>query len=129
MTAVQFIVSPSGDELAVLPRAEYERLAGLAGEAAEDAEDAAIYAQAKAEWEAKGRPVFPAELSMLLLQTGSRLAAIRKWRGLSQASLAGKAAIRQGYLSDIETGRRRGAQATIQRLSQALDVPTDWLMG
>jgi len=128
MTAVQFIVSPSGDELAVLPRSEYERLAELDREAAEDAADAAAYVEAKAEWEAEGRSIFPPELSALFLKTKSRLAAIRKWRGLSQEALAGKAEIQQGYLSDIETGRRGGAQATVERLAKALDVPVVWLI-
>jgi ribosome-binding protein aMBF1 (putative translation factor) len=128
MTAVQFIVSPSGDELVVMPRAEYERLAELDREAREDAEDAAAYTEAKAEWAADGRPIFPPELSALLLKNKSRLAAIRKWRGLSQEILAGTAGIKQGYLSDIETGRRSGAQATVERLAKALDVPLVWLV-
>jgi ribosome-binding protein aMBF1 (putative translation factor) len=128
MTAVQFIVSPSGDELAVLPRSEYERLAELDRESSEDAADAAAYVEAKAEWEAEGRPTFPPELSALLLKTKSRLAAIRKWRGFSQETLAEKAEIQQGYLSDIETGRRGGSQATVERLAKALEVPLVWLI-
>jgi len=36
MTKVQFIRSPRGDELAVLPREEYERLTSLVAEAEED---------------------------------------------------------------------------------------------
>jgi hypothetical protein len=34
---VQFIHTPGGDDLAVLPRVEYDRLVGLAAEAQEDA--------------------------------------------------------------------------------------------
>ena len=128
MASVQFIVSPSGDELAVLPRSEYERLAALALEAEEDAADAAAYAEAKAEWELAGRPVYPADLSALLLKSKSRLAAIRKWRGLSQEVLAGRAEIQQGYLSDLETGRRSGSKATLERLAKSLDVPAAWLL-
>jgi ribosome-binding protein aMBF1 (putative translation factor) len=128
MAAVQFIVSPSGDELAVMPRSEYERLAELDREATEDAADAAVYVEAKAEWEAQGRPIFPPEVSALLLKNKSRLAAIRKWRGLSQEALAEKAEIQQGYLSDLETGRRSGAHATLERLANALDVPALWLI-
>ena len=123
MSKVQFIVSPSGDELAILPRAEYERLAALSDDAAEDVTDAAAYIEAKAEWQAEGRPVLPPELSSALLKHNSRLAAIRRWRGLSQETLAGKVEIQQGYLSDLETGRRSGAPATLARLAAALDVP------
>ena len=127
MSKVQFIVSPSGDELAVLPRADYERLAALADDAAEDAADAAAYIEAKAEWEAEGRPQLPPELSVALLKHKSRLAAIRRWRGLSQETLAGKVEIQQGYLSDLETGRRSGAPATLARLASALEVPVSWI--
>ncbi|MGO9741407.1 MAG: helix-turn-helix domain-containing protein [Roseiarcus sp.] len=127
MSKVQFIVSPSGDELAILPRDEYERLVAIADDAAEDAADAAAYVEAKAEWEAEGQPVFPPELSQALLKHKSRLAAIRRWRGLSQETLAGKVDIQQGYLSDLETGRRSGAPATLARLASALDVPISWL--
>jgi ribosome-binding protein aMBF1 (putative translation factor) len=112
----------------VTPRSEYDRLTAIADEAAEDAADAAAYVEAKAEWEAQGRPIFPPELSALLLKSKSRLAAIRKWRGLSQDVLAGKAEIKQGYLSDIETGRRSGSQATIARLAGVLEVPVEWLI-
>jgi len=127
MNKVQFIVSPSGDELAILPRDEYERLAAFAAEAAEDVADTAAYAEAKAEWEAAGRPTFPPELSALLLEYKSRLAAIRRWRGLSQETLAQKAGIGQGYLSDLETGRRAGAPATLVRLAAALEVEAGWI--
>jgi transcriptional regulator with XRE-family HTH domain len=69
----------------------------------------------------------PAELSALLLKHKSRLSAVRRWRGLSQAELAAKVAIRQGYLSDLETKRRRGLPTTIERLADALEVPVAWL--
>lgn len=127
MTAVQFIVTPGGEELAILPRAEYERLTALEAEIDEDAADAAAYAEAKAEWVAEGRPTLPPEVSALILKHRSRLAAIRRWRGLSQEALAAKVDVQQGYLSDIETGRRSGASATIARIAAALDVPIEWL--
>jgi transcriptional regulator with XRE-family HTH domain len=38
------------------------------------------------------------------------------------------AEIQQGYLSDLETGRRSGAQATIELLAEALNVPAAWLI-
>ncbi len=127
MSPVQIIKTPAGEELVVLPRAEFDRIAALAAEAEEDAADVAAYDAAKAEFEAGGVAAFPAELSALLLKTKSRLTAIRKWRGLSQAELAAKAGIQQGYLSDLETGRRKGLHATAERLARALDVAVNWL--
>ena len=127
MSAVQFIITPGGEELAILPRAEFDRLAALAAEAEEDAADVAAYDAAKAEFAAGGSIAWPPELSALLVKHKSRLAAVRRWRGLSQAELAAKAGIQQGYLSDLESKRRRGLPATVERLAVALDVPIDWI--
>lgn len=124
---MQIIKTPGGEELVVLPRAEYERLAARAAEADEDAADVAAYDAAKAEFEAAGGVALPPELSALVLKSKSRLAAARKWRGLSQDELADKAGIAQGYLSDLETRRRSGTEATITRLAKILDVPARWI--
>jgi transcriptional regulator with XRE-family HTH domain len=35
--------------------------------------------------------------------------------------------IGQGYLSDLESGRRTGTPETIAKLAQALNVPVEWL--
>ncbi len=43
MSAPQIIRSPSGEELVVLPRAEYEALLVSADHEANDADDVAIY--------------------------------------------------------------------------------------
>jgi len=126
VTKAQFITTPGGEELAVLPRAEFDRLSALA-EAEEDAADVAAYIAAKAEFVAGGSVVYPPDLSALLLKHKSRLTAVRKWRAMSQEALAAKVGIKQGYLSDLETGRRKGLPATIERLAKALDVATNWI--
>ena len=127
MIPFQTLRTPSGEELVVIPRAEFDRLSALAAEAEEDLADIAAYDSAKATFEAGGSIAFPADLSRLLLKHKSRLAAARKWRGLSQAELATKAGIAQGYISDLETGRRKGLAETLERLAAALSVPLDWL--
>jgi len=38
-----------------------------------------------------------------------------------------KTDISQGYLSDLERGRRAGTPETIAKLAQALNVPVEWL--
>jgi DNA-binding Xre family transcriptional regulator len=87
----------------------------------------AAYYTAKAAFLAEGA-AFPPDLSALLLTTKSRLAAIRKWRGFSKAELVTKAGIQQGYLTDLETKRRSGLAATIERLAAALEVPVAWFV-
>lgn len=126
MSAPQIIRTPSGEELVVLPRAEYEALLDRADHEAEDADDVAIYDARKAEL-AAGGDVLPPEVSAAIVRGDSRLKAIRNWRDETQLHLSFKTGIGQGYLSDLETGRRTGALETIEKLAEALDVPVEWL--
>jgi hypothetical protein len=121
----QIIRTPDGEELVVLPRADYEALVERADHEAEDAEDVAIYDARKAELAAGGE-ILPPEVSAVL-RGDSRLKAIRNWRGETQLRLTVKTGIAQGYLSDLENGRRRGTSDTITKLAQALNVPAEWL--
>ncbi len=74
-----------------------------------------------------GGVVLPPEVSAAILRGDSRLKAIRHWRDETQQHLTYKTGIGQGYLSDLESGRRTGSAETIAKLAQALDVPTEWL--
>jgi transcriptional regulator with XRE-family HTH domain len=38
-----------------------------------------------------------------------------------------KTGIGQGYLSDLENGRRTGTPETVAKLAEALNVPVEWL--
>jgi DNA-binding Xre family transcriptional regulator len=123
----QMIKTPSGEELVVLPRVDYDRLLTLAAEAEEDLADVSADDAAMADLAASGAPPLQAELSALLLKYKSRLGAARRWRGMSQAELAAKVGVGQGYLSDLETKRRKGVASTIERLAAALDIPLAWI--
>lgn len=126
---VQIIRAPNGDELVVLPREEYEAL--VAGQAPdddpEDAADLAMYNAVKAQLAGNPNPVLPAEVSAGLLRGERRLKAIRKWRRFSQAALAKRTGIAQGYLSEIESGRKAGTTDTLDAIARALDVPREWI--
>ena len=126
MSAPQIIRAPSGEELVVLPRAEYEALLERADHEAEYIDDDAIYDARKAEL-AAGGVVLPPEVSAAILRGDSRLKAIRKWRDETQLHLEFKTGIGQGYLSDLENGRRTGTPETIEKLAGALNVPKEWL--
>ena len=71
--------------------------------------------------------MLPAEVSAVVLRGESRLKAIRNWRGETQLDLNSKTGIAQGYLSDLENGRRAGTPETMAKLAHALDVPVEWL--
>jgi len=123
MNAPQIIRTPGGEELVVLPLADYEALLDRADHDA----DIAIYEARKAELTAGG-VVLPPEVSAAILRGDSRLKAIRHWRDETQVHLSFKTNISQGYLSDLESGRRTGTPETVAKLAQALDVPVEWLL-
>ena len=127
MSPPQIIRTPNGEELVVLPRAEYEALVERADHETEDAEDVAVYDARKADL-AAGGVVLPPEVSAAILRGESRLKAIRTWRGETQLHLNFKTGVAQGYLSDLENGRRTGTPETIAKLAHALNVPAEWLL-
>jgi hypothetical protein len=126
MSEPQVIRTPGGEELVVLTRAEYEALLDRAEPDIEDADDVAIYDARKAELEAGG-VVLPVEVSAAVLRGESRLKAIRNWRDETQLHLSFLTGLGQGYLSDLETGRRSGTADTLAKLAEALNVPVEWL--
>ena len=126
MNAIK-ITTPMGEELVVLPKAEYDALVAAA-EADEDAADVAAADAARADLAAGRDAVLPIEVSKLITRGDSLLRALRKWRGQTQVELAEKSGVGQGYISDIEARRRVGADDTLARIAAALDVPATWLI-
>lgn len=53
---------------------------------------------------------------------GKRLKALREAKGMSQATVAEKAALSRGYLLRLEVGRQDPTLGTLERLSKALGV-------
>jgi len=124
---LQTFTTPSGDELVVLTRADYELLVDLAGHGEED-EDAELIAIADARMaDDAGRASLPPEVSRLLLSGMSLLKALRQWRNVGQVKLADDIGTSQGFISDLESGRRTMTAEVRARLATALDVPESWL--
>lgn len=121
----QFIKTPGGEDLAVLPRSEYEQLVEALAEAEEDLADVAAYDAAKIAQQ--GREPMPAGVSQHIQTGASLVKAIRLWRGVSQAELAALAGLSQGFLSDLENRRRKRTPEVGRKLAQALNIPDDWL--
>lgn len=116
------------EELVVLTRAEYDALLDAAADVEEEAADVAIYDARKAAL-ARGEDfVLPPEVSALVLKGDSLLRAVRKWRDMTQTHLEFKTGIGQGYISDIEAGRRVGSAETLATLARALEVPVGWFV-
>lgn len=124
---VKFKTTADG-EVAILPRAEYERLKALERETREDAGMARLIARAKAEI-ADGDPLLPKEVVERLANGENPIKVLRQFRGLSQVELATaeRVGITQNYLSDLETGKRKGPLALHQKFARVLGVPLDLL--
>jgi transcriptional regulator with XRE-family HTH domain len=58
-----------------------------------------------------------------------RLRAAREMRELSQLELAARARLHQAAVSHYESGARRPSMRNLRRLSEALEVTTDYLVG
>lgn len=108
---VQTIVAPSGEELVVLSRREYEDLV-----------DARDHAAALRDVASGATPTLAEDELDAYLAAPTPLAFWRKRRELTQAALSARAGISQPYLAQMESGRRTGDIETHARLARALGV-------
>jgi DNA-binding XRE family transcriptional regulator len=124
---VRFKATPNG-EVAIVPRAEYERLKSLESEVEEDVGTARLVARAKKEI-AGGGLVLPMEIVDRLANGENPIRVLRQFRGLKQAELATAegVGITQNYLSDLENGKRRGPFELHRKIAAFLKVPFDLL--
>jgi ribosome-binding protein aMBF1 (putative translation factor) len=119
---VRFKMTSKG-EIAILPRKEYEALAAKAQEADEDFGTARLIARARKEI-AAGTPLIPKEVVDRIAR-GEALRALREWRGKTQLYVAHKTNIGQGYISDLESGRRKGTTTALKKIADVLKLPLD----
>lgn len=114
-------------EIAILPRKEYEALAAKAAESDEDMGSARLVARARKEI-ATGSPLIPKKIVDRIANGENALRALRKWREMTQIYLSSKTDIGQGYISDLETGRRKGTTGALKKIADALNIPLDLLV-
>jgi hypothetical protein len=114
-------------EVAIMPRKEYEALVTKAAEADEDAGTARLVARARSEI-AAGAPLLPKHVTDCLAKGDNPVRVLREWREVTQLFLSFKTGLSQGYISDVETGRRKGAATALRRIADALKVPLDLLV-
>jgi DNA-binding XRE family transcriptional regulator len=76
----------------------------------------------------RGQESVPAEIIDRLLAGENPIKIWREYRGLSQRALASGAGLNFAYLSQIETGVRKGTIETMKKLAQALNVDLDDLI-
>lgn len=118
---IQLIERDGKPEWAVLPYEEYLALL----EQAEELEDIRDYDAAKAALKRGEDELIPGEVVHAILDGENPIKVWREYRGLTQQQLADKAGISKPYLSQIETGKRKGATDILSAIAKALDVSLD----
>lgn len=112
--SVQYIKTPGGEELAVLPREDYEDLVdAMAGQRA-------VEALASGEEE-----LFSAEEARALLAAPTPLAFWREKRTMSLAELAGRLGLSVQELDEAERGLRHLPLPAYRRAAHILSVSLD----
>jgi DNA-binding XRE family transcriptional regulator len=124
------IIHTDGEDLIIIARRDYEALLARAGDdASEDAMTARIIAATDAKI-ARGEDVALPAAVWVAIESGEHpIRAIRQHRGLTQIEVAKRANLRQGYIADIEAGKKRGSAASLKAIAAALAVPLDVIVG
>ena len=75
-----------------------------------------------------GEELIPSQVVYALLDGENPIRVWREFRALTQQQLAGKAGISKPYLSQLESGKRRGTTEVLKRIAEALDVSLEDLV-
>jgi transcriptional regulator with XRE-family HTH domain len=59
---------------------------------------------------------------MTVRRMGTRLRALRKWRGWTQADLATRAGLHRVFIAQLEGGHKDPSLTTLEKLAKALRV-------
>jgi hypothetical protein len=124
--SVRFQKTPRG-EVAILPRKDYELLRAKASEVDEDAGTARVVARARREI-STGGPLLPKDVVDRIANGENPVRVLREWRDETQMYLHFKTGLSQGYISDLENGRRVGTVAALRLIANVLKVPLDLLV-
>ena len=121
MSKVQIITSPSGEQMVVLSKEEFDLMA--ANQFDEDAETLRIYRESMTAIERGEDIALPEAIWDRLEARESPVRVLREFGSMTQKELAEAAGLSQSYLSEIERGAREGTLSTIKALAKALAVP------
>ena len=124
MGSVTQFKTPSGDEMVVLLRSEYDALV----EAAETMADVAAYDRFKEKLAAGEEEMIPAEFVYRLMDGENPIRVWRDFRGLASKELASAIGISAAYLSEIETGKKEGSVSVLKSIAKILRVDLDDLL-
>ena len=118
---VQVIKQGEKPEWAVVPYREYLELL----EKAEMLQDVQDYDSAKMALEEGKEELLPESFVNELLAGANPVKVWREYRGLTQKVLAGAAGISVPYLSQLESGKRKGSLEVLSSIAAELGVTLD----
>ncbi len=124
MKAPTVFTTPNGDEMVLLSRAAFDLLVATS----EEGRDVLAYDLAKEALESGEEERLPAEMVSRLVGGEHPVRIWRQHRGLSIAALASRVGLSEGYVSQIETGKRDGTIDAFKRFAEALRVSVDDLV-
>jgi transcriptional regulator with XRE-family HTH domain len=117
--------SPSGEDIVILSRSEYD---ALMADRSEDASDAVRANQILADLASGEETTLTAKELDKLLAAKTPLAFWRRHRGLTQQDLSSQTGVAQGFLSEIENGSKTGDVQTVSKIAKALSLTIDDLV-
>ena len=122
--SVQIIEKNGQPEWAVVPYEEYQRLVAEA----EMLQDIRDYDEAKLALASGAEELIPSEVTYALLDGENPIRVWREHRELTQKEVAAEAGISKPYLSQLESGHRKGTTAVLTAIAKALQVSLDDLV-
>lgn len=120
---VQIIEKDGNPEWAVVPYRTYQQLLEDA-EMLQDIQDYDAAIQAIAE----GEELIPSEVVYALVDGENPIRVWREYRGITQQQLAKVAEISVPYLSQLESGKRKGSTSVLSAIAKGLDLTLDDLV-
>ena len=121
---VQIIITQDGNEMAVLPKVDYDRLI----EELRDKKDVLRAEIFRLKVKSGDEELIPAEFVNRMIDGENKIKVWRDYRGMSAKALADAAGISAAYLSQIEKGVREGSLDAMKKIAEALKVTIDELV-
>ena len=135
MNAVTKVIrTPKGEELVLLPKAEYDRLrrlereAGLQAAAMQETQDVQQAMRILTEIRSGVQETVPQAMVQRLLTGEHPVLVWREYRKLTAEALAQRAGLSRAYVTQIETGVRKGSVRSLRALARALNVEMEDLL-
>ena len=116
--SAQIIEKNGQPEWAVVPYEEYQRLVAEA----EMLQDVRDYDEVKLALANGEEELIPGEVTYALLDGENPIRVWRQYRGFTQQQVADKARISKPYLSQLESGQRKGTTEVLAAIARALNV-------